>query len=1565
MISKKRTQFKWFILLIFIISVMTTSLKGYISHPLDDETSFSEFEDQSLQNLPVLRIDPVINAIHSGEAPENFDIVPDEIFIHFTDTDKDNFQIIEDKYGIRPIKSYSSLGLALFKDDEFRTARLLMNEPIVKSVWANHVTKLSSDPIEVKSAIKDLSSFVDFNKEVGASALKERGVNGSSVTIAFLDTGVDITGQLQGGDLDDFDENSSTNDYKFFGATSLAFDDPFYYTDFSGRGTWHAGIATGTGYYNETFEGIAPGAKYLSVKVYDPFGLTYYSSLISGVEWAIKNSADIILFSADLPGLPDDPISTAVNEAVDRGVLVITPSGNEGSSYMSISSPGHSLKALTIGAYNSHTGQVADFSSRGPVLFDFRQGIDLVAPGVDLIGTRANIFPPGLMESTTTELLSGSSFGEIVQENYTKASGTGGAAAVVAGCAALLLSEFPQASPEMLRIALTSTAKVLTNDRSAEGHGLVNVEAAHQFLSEYFAPQMVDVFPIPNQAIYTGFVNAPDNLNISEQEDRPTNWTALDTMMSYTTHGIASFLVINQTDFVNATSMHLLLSLWGVGYNEEFHLLPELEVEREFYQSTLQPVGSGFFLRYVGILSNEDIYMVTAIETWSYTDDQEARISAYNFEFTVINRGTSPLQNVTLANICKADLYMTEYDLNGSFSLDNSTDFSLEFANDDTMEYNESELLLSVYDSNQSRTSGEFNNTVLGFKSISHAPEQWEIGSFIDILLDIMNGTPLAQTSNYTQGETDPAFGFIWNLSDVIYPSMSHTFTSQLSIGLGNNTEAAIVSLKQQFEYLDKNCTRGDVIDLQVIEPTFNRVIEVRRKYSTSTNVINVGTMDTNTTEVIFLVNRSNQINRYELFVVVQEVPNVNLFEFFQVEAEWYPIYEDTYTLGWIIAIIQDSETNVTAIAEFAGITDALPEILPTELLSYTPTITSYQSRNSVVIDGEYYSSLAKSLARTSPDELNMAPMIPQFPGDIGMWNVTYISVYSISDVQIAIEGSVSDWVTINDTYYSVLSPYTTIMVNLMVPLMAAPGIYKLNVTFSTNGNKFLVTPLNFIIRGVTGRVWFDSIHNNVSISVSGDEFEFGWDERLDTPYGNFYNFKELWAQPATFDISGTTITPLMTGLEFNLAESGDLDLSAMEDFARFLPDSLKGYSFHGDSFSASTLNMNILQLGDILILSDPEEEYSIDEINNVTTFVEQGGVVLFWVEPENENNWTSINQLISKFGLEINNTPILEDVVIQPDLSLITELDLSLQMSSPVSFKVLDEEEADPRLSIDVINDFMALVNFGRGKACFIGDKDLFNNTGLTQGDNLLFAQELLRWALTDRTTEINTYIENPIVQHGESVYFDVVVENYDDYDELFDEGYIWIYSFVHAETGEEIISSSNLSLPMNPIYPGEYGRFLARFKSEWTNLSGTFFIVLYFDHLALTSRIFFSSFTVLSSFTPSVIPYTYPDIPYEHLFDFLLLTAIVALFFLQRQYRSSKWGRRFRIVELKEASVLYEARTHLAEAEMLGKSLNQALTHSKYNELEQIRFLLRIRKRFTKLFSNVKKFGDKLGEI
>ncbi|MHC1571673.1 MAG: S8 family serine peptidase [Methanosarcinales archaeon] len=232
-----------------------------------------------------------------------------------------------------------------------------------------------------------------------------------------------------------------------------------------------------TSHYNYTdfqefprYIGVAPGAYLWNVKVLNQYGMGYESWIIDGIEYAAYGSdgiantgdeADII--SMSLGGIPTDgtdPLSQAVNNAVDQGLVVAVAAGNSGSDYFTVDSPGVAEKVITVGA-SAKEDYLAGFSSRGPTL-DLRVKPDILAPGAGIIAPRA----------------SGTSMGYPYNDYYTRASGTSMATPHVAGAAALILQVHPDWTPEEVKNALISTAEDLGYNVYQQGGGRIDIPSA-------------------------------------------------------------------------------------------------------------------------------------------------------------------------------------------------------------------------------------------------------------------------------------------------------------------------------------------------------------------------------------------------------------------------------------------------------------------------------------------------------------------------------------------------------------------------------------------------------------------------------------------------------------------------------------------------------------------------------------------------------------------------------------------------------------------------------------------------------------------------------------------------------------------------------------------------------------------------------------------------------------------------------------------------------------------------------------------------------------------------------
>jgi subtilisin family serine protease len=286
-------------------------------------------------------------------------------------------------------------------------------------------------------------------------------ITGKNITIAIIDTGIDYTQPDLGGC---FGVNCKViGGYDFINYDEDPMDD-------HGHGTHCAGIAAGSG--QGGLKGVAPDAKLYSYKVLNSDGYGYPSDIIAAIEKAVdpnqdgnfNDRVDVISMSLGGGGNPDDPLSIAVDNAFDAGVVSAVAAGNSGPSQGTISSPGTSRKAITVGAADKYDN-IAYFSSRGPVIWS--NGIlikpDVVAPGVNICSSQ--------YDSAWNNY-------KCFDEKHVAISGTSMAAPHVAGAVALIKQAHPAWTPEEIKMALRNTAVDLGEDIKTQGYGRINVFGA-------------------------------------------------------------------------------------------------------------------------------------------------------------------------------------------------------------------------------------------------------------------------------------------------------------------------------------------------------------------------------------------------------------------------------------------------------------------------------------------------------------------------------------------------------------------------------------------------------------------------------------------------------------------------------------------------------------------------------------------------------------------------------------------------------------------------------------------------------------------------------------------------------------------------------------------------------------------------------------------------------------------------------------------------------------------------------------------------------------------------------
>lgn len=172
---------------------------------------------------------------------------------------------------------------------------------------------------------------------------------------------------------------------------------PFQKVDENGHGTWCVACIGGERSVDTVLsrslgrevltEGMAPECDMLAVKSLGLLvGTGPTSWILQGIEESLEWDAKVISLSlggemsAERPD--DDPYFHALLRCEEQGTIPVIAAGNSGPLSKTVNSPGWLPNCLCVGAYNPLTGELAEFSSRGPAPWGVKP--DCVAPGVNV-----------------------------------------------------------------------------------------------------------------------------------------------------------------------------------------------------------------------------------------------------------------------------------------------------------------------------------------------------------------------------------------------------------------------------------------------------------------------------------------------------------------------------------------------------------------------------------------------------------------------------------------------------------------------------------------------------------------------------------------------------------------------------------------------------------------------------------------------------------------------------------------------------------------------------------------------------------------------------------------------------------------------------------------------------------------------------------------------------------------------------------------------------------------------------------------------------------------------------
>ncbi|HMQ56788.1 MAG TPA: S8 family serine peptidase, partial [Anaerolineae bacterium] len=369
--------------------------------------------------------------------------------------------------------------------------RALANQPAIISIVENKGVKSADEPWDgwvtdydipvpwdgspdaqstADDAVWDLVNPVSI--DVGADVLhNEHDIMGNEVVVAVLDSGIYFdkkTRNAVGTKLDklflgqaDFvgegvcgDKGKQKSGYCFTQKGEDSYDG-------FGHGSHVAGLiwSNVTDLNTGTYNGIAPGAEILSVRVLGLDGTGSYADVIEGIQFVVSNqdAYNIRVMNLSLSAYATtpyfaDPINRAVEQAWANGIVVVAAAGNTGAGAESVTVPGNDPYVITVGAVNGNRtpGYWGDdimpsWSATGPTWDGFAKP-DVLAPGTYLVSYMYN----DLDNIENSDVLVQQHPDNAFASTLFRMSGTSQATAVTSGVVALMLDAHPELTPDQV-----------------------------------------------------------------------------------------------------------------------------------------------------------------------------------------------------------------------------------------------------------------------------------------------------------------------------------------------------------------------------------------------------------------------------------------------------------------------------------------------------------------------------------------------------------------------------------------------------------------------------------------------------------------------------------------------------------------------------------------------------------------------------------------------------------------------------------------------------------------------------------------------------------------------------------------------------------------------------------------------------------------------------------------------------------------------------------------------------------------------------------------------------------
>ncbi len=259
---------------------------------------------------------------------------------------------------------------------------VLFERPVLSASQKKAQLKALQEATEIAQKKSPNPFAVTSVTHIGADQVHAQGFKGKGVKVGIIDTGVDFTHKMLGGngDVEAFKTMDKEKETPLFPNQKVVGGYDFTGPDYSpgsilkswriprpdvnpmdegGHGTHVAGSVAGIGDGVNTYDGVAPEADIYALKVFGNNGGTSDTVVIAAMEWAMDPNQDmdpsdrLDVLNLSLGGgfgKPNILYSLAVKNLAKVGIISVMSAGNSGATPFITGAPGTSEDGLSVGA---------------------------------------------------------------------------------------------------------------------------------------------------------------------------------------------------------------------------------------------------------------------------------------------------------------------------------------------------------------------------------------------------------------------------------------------------------------------------------------------------------------------------------------------------------------------------------------------------------------------------------------------------------------------------------------------------------------------------------------------------------------------------------------------------------------------------------------------------------------------------------------------------------------------------------------------------------------------------------------------------------------------------------------------------------------------------------------------------------------------------------------------------------------------------------------------------------------------------------------------------------------